>query len=253
MAPRARPAKGARSRTGRGRLVALLVALLTGPGAATAADDTAGAEPVDLGALPGRAADFARSAALTAYPDAEVTVSMVPLDPRLTLAPCASLEFTTPGSRSAGRVSIHARCHAPATWGIYLTAQVSVVLPVVTVAGPVPRDTVLRATDLTLQPADLAELRDGYLTDVDDALGLVARGALRAGAILYQRQLAAPKLVTRGDPVTLASQRGQIVVTTQAIALSDGVYGDKVDVRNPRSERVVSGWVVGPARVSTRP
>lgn len=214
---------------------------------------TTAASSVHLEQLPERAATAVRAAAERDYPGADIDVHIVPLDPRLALKPCEQLDIELPGTRSAGRVTVHARCSAPVPWGIYLTAQVDVVLPVVTVAGPVPRDTVLRASDLVLQGANLADLRDGYLTDPGAASGMVARHPLKAGAVLYQRQLTAPRMVTRGDPVTLAARRGQIVVTTQAIALSDGVYGDKVDVRNPRSERVVSAWVVGPARVATHP
>ncbi len=231
------------------RLIATLAAALCAVAASGASDGSS----VSLEQLPDRAAATVRAAARRDYPEADIDVRMVPLDPRLSLEACQQLDLQLPGSRSAGRVTVHARCSAPAAWGIYLTAQVDIVLPVVTVAGPVPRDTVLRAGDLALQPANLADLRDGYLTDPAVAEGMVARTPLRFGAVLYQRQLSAPRMVTRGDPVTLAARRGLIVVTTQAIALSDGVYGDKVDVRNPRSDRVLSAWVVGPARVSTHP
>lgn len=207
----------------------------------------------DLGDVPQRAAAYVENAATAAYPRAEITVRMVPLDPRVSLSACDTLTLDIPGERVAGRVSVLARCRAPAVWGVYLTALVDVLLPVVTLNGPVPRDTVLRRSDVTLTNANLAELRDGFLTDPDDAIGMSARNNLRADAVLYQRQLAAPKLVSRGDAVTLATRRGSVVVTTQAIALTDGVYGEQVDVRNPRSNRVVSGWVTGPGAVSLRP
>lgn len=207
----------------------------------------------DTGTLLERAAAHAHDAARQAYPTGTVAVRMVPLDPRLRLEPCADLWLEIPGERVAGRVAVHARCRAPATWGLYLTAQVDVVLPVVELARPVPRDTVLRDDDLGLAPRNLAEIRDGYLTDLDAAVGMAARSNLRAGTVLYQRHLAAPKLVTKGDAVTLAASHGHVRVTTKAIALSDGVYGEQVEVRNPRSNRVMTGWVTGPGAVSTRP
>lgn len=207
----------------------------------------------DMASLLGQAADFTRQAAQRAYPDGAVTVAMVPMDPRLRLRPCEDLAMDVPGDRVAGRVSVRVRCKAPIAWGIYLTAKVDVILPVVTVARPVPREAILRPGDLALIEANLGELRDHYLTDLDDAVGLAARNNLRADAVLYQGQLAEPKLVSRGETVTLAAQRGHIVVTTQAIALTDGVYGEQIDLRNPRSNRVVSGWVTGPATVSVHP
>lgn len=199
-----------------------------------------------------RAQDFATAAARQAYPDGDVTVRMVPLDSRLVLDPCDEVRFEATGDRIAGRVAIRARCLAPARWGLFLTALVDVVVPVVTLARPVPRDSVLQAADVDLTPRNLGELREGYLIDREDVVGMAARSNLRPDTVLYQRHLATPRLVVRGETVTVAARHGHVQVTTQAIALSDGVYGEQVEVRNPRSERVVTGWVIGPGRVSTR-
>lgn len=207
----------------------------------------------DTSALLARAGEFAENAARQAYPEGQVTVRMVPLDPRLTLAACEDLDLRIPGDRVAGRVSVHARCRAPSTWGLYLTARVDVVLPVVTLTGPVPRNSILREANLTRTETNLAGLRDGYLIDPADAVGMAARHNLRSDGVLYQHQLAAPKLVSKGDTVTLASSVGAVTVTTNAVALTDGVYGEKVDVRNPRSNRVISAWVTGAGSVSMSP
>lgn len=205
------------------------------------------------GALLAQAGAFAEDAARQAYPEGQVAVRMVPLDPRLTLDACEDLDLRIPGDRVAGRVSVHARCRAPATWGLYLTAQVDVRLPVVHLTGPVPRNSILRAADVTRSETNLAGLRDGYLTDPADAVGMAARHNLRSDGVLYQHQLAAPKLVSKGDTVTVASSVGAVTVTTRAVALTDGVYGERVDVRNPRSNRVISGWVTGAGAVSMSP
>lgn len=207
----------------------------------------------DTAALLARAGAFVEDAARQAYPEGQVSVRMVPLDPRLTLDACAELDLRIPGDRVAGRVSVHARCRAPVTWGLYLTAQVDVRLPVVTLTGPVPRNSILRDADLTRTETNLAGLRDGYLIAPADAVGMAARHNLRSDGVLYQHQLAAPKLVSKGDTVTLATSAGAVTVKTQAIALTDGVYGERVDVRNPRSNRVISGWVTGAGAVSMSP
>jgi flagella basal body P-ring formation protein FlgA len=213
----------------------------------------AGSAMADADAMLEQAAEHAASAARQAYPGAQVTVRMVPLDPRLQLAPCTALELRIPGERVAGRIAVHARCQEPQPWGLYLTAQVDVVLPVVALARPVPRDTLLRASDLVLTEHNLSDLRDGYLTDLDTAVGMEARSNLRADAVLYQRQLAAARLVSKGDSVVLEAGHGHVAVSTQAIALTDGVYGEQIEVRNPRSNRIVTGWVTGRGTVTTRP
>jgi flagella basal body P-ring formation protein FlgA len=82
---------------------------------------------------------------------------------------------------------------------------------------------------------------------------MAARTSLRADSVLYQRQLSAPQLVSRGDTVNLATTVGAVTVTTEAEALADGTYGERIEVRNPRSNRVITAWVTGAGRVSTRP
>ncbi len=196
---------------------------------------------------------LAMEKATRAYPRADVSVHVVPLDPRLRLQPCNDLTMEIPGDRVAGRITVHARCRAPANWGIYLSAQVDVVLPVVVTVRPVPRDSVIRSADLALEPRNLAELRDGHLIELADAVGMAARTGLQADRVVYQRHLAARRLVSKGDAVTLAAHHGQVMVTTRAIALADGTYGEQIELRNPRSNRTTSGWVTGPGQVSTRP
>lgn len=213
----------------------------------------AGAAGADTAALEEQARGLAMETATHAYPGARVSVTVTPLDPRLRLQRCDDLSMEIPGNRIAGRITVHARCRAPVSWGIYLSAQVDVVLPVVVTVRPVPRDSVIRAADLALESRNLAELRDGHLTDLEDAVGMAARTGLQADRVLYQRHLAPRRLVSKGDAVTLAAHHGQVVVTTRAVALADGAYGERIELRNPRSNRTTSGWVTGPGQVSTRP
>ncbi|MFW6093488.1 MAG: flagellar basal body P-ring formation chaperone FlgA [Pseudomonadota bacterium] len=207
----------------------------------------------DTAELERQARMLAREAAERAYPGGDVSVEVVPLDARLQLEACEDLTWEIPGSRVAGRVSVHARCSAPVNWGVYLTAQVDVVLPVVVTARPVPRGSVVRNADLEVERHNLGELREGFLIDPAGAGGMTARTNLRAGRVLYQRQLAARRLVSKGDSVAVAARHGQVVVTARGVALADGVYGERIEIRNPRSERTVRAWVTGPGRVSTRP
>jgi len=226
--------------------VLLLGCLLATPGPARSA-------PVQTAELLEEAQRLIAAAARAAYPDGRIAVEMLPLDPRLELAACDDLEYRLPGSRISSRQSIHVRCHGPQAWGFYATAQVRIDAPVLTLAHSVPRDAVLRADDLEVRYSDVTGLRDGYLSDAADAVGLTARHNLRAGATLHLHQLTRPKLVTRGDTVTLSASRGQVIIRTRAVALRDGSYGERIDVRNPRSERTVTAWVTGHGRVSTTP
>ncbi len=190
-------------------------------------------------------------AAREAHPNAEIDIRMLPLDNRLRLGPCEAMTSDVTGRRLHGRVSVKVRCQGPSGWGVFATAEVAVVKPVVITRGPVPRGTTLRPDDLMLVTRDISTLRPGYLVDLEDALEMTVRQGLRADAVVYARQLAAPTLVRRGDRVTISARHGAVEVSSQGIALSDGAYGTQIEVRNSNSDRTISGWVVGYGKIST--
>ncbi|MEE9211183.1 MAG: flagellar basal body P-ring formation chaperone FlgA [Phycisphaeraceae bacterium] len=96
----------------------------------------------------------------------------------------------------------------------------------------------------TFAPGDLA-LRQVYLSRddgeplaaVSDAVGQVAAALLRRSTVLYPKHVSLPRLVRRGQIITVRCIRGGVEVTTIARAEADGAAGELIKVRNERSRQ----------------
>lgn len=176
--------------------------------------------------------------------DAEITVGR--LDARLRLPRCDSpLEtFATGTGRVIGATTVGVRCTGGKPWTLYVSARVRVYGSVLVAARPLPRGSAIEGKDLRMERKDLSALRRGYLTAKDEARGKVARRTIERGAVLHSRLLEAPKLVRRGDRVTLSAKLSGVEVRMLGTALSDGASGQRVRVRSLSSDRIVEGTVV---------
>ena len=83
----------------------------------------------------------------------------------------------------------------------------------------------------------------------EEIVGREAGRRIAAGRPLRASDLRAPRLVRKGELVTLVFQRGPIELTAQGRALQDGSEGERIRAVNVDSERPVSGVVIGPRRL----
>lgn len=123
------------------------------------------------------------------------------------------------------------------------------------VAVPVPVQPIASGTVLTpdmLESIWMAEARlpPGTVRRTDRAVGLEARRRLAAGRPIAERDLTAPRLVRRGEPVTMVYRVPGLEVVGLGKALEDGTLGDPVRLLNPDSRLTVRGLVTGRRRVA---
>jgi flagella basal body P-ring formation protein FlgA len=186
---------------------------------------------------------------------AGLEIHVNPLDSRLRLANCdAKLEaFLASGSRALGNTSVGVRCPGSQPWTVYLSAQVRSFGDVLVANRFLPRGTLLTQADLSTERRDLTTLPAGYETDASRLLGKRLRRSLREQTVIPPQALEAPKLVNRGDRVTIVVNHAGMQVTANGTALQDGVQGEYVRVRNQTSERIIEGEVVDARRVQINP
>ncbi len=174
------------------------------------------------------------------------TVRLGQLDSRLRLTACRSaLEaFLPPGGRVMGNTTVGVSCPDEGGWTIYVSARVDVFGPVLIARQPLPRGTPIGDSDLELVERNLANLPHGYYTDSQAVTDMLAKRTIAATTVITPHMLQAPKLVKRGQRVTLIAESGAMSIRSVGKALSDGKAGDTVSVRAEGSRRVVDGVVV---------
>lgn len=183
-------------------------------------------------------------------PDSRLNVTVNPINRTLSLTPCnhplnVELPFAS-GERVTAKVS----CQSPRQWSLFVTARVQQFIDVVTARRPIPRNSTIQASALTLSERDVTRLRGDYFTRLQDVAGQTARTPIDNAEVISPRALEATLAVKRGDQVNLVVQKGGLIIRTKGIALEDGHLNEQIDVRNLRSGRELRGRVTAPGTVS---
>ena len=220
------------------RLIPGAIVLAVTPGVAAASDYQAHASILDT------AREFV-TARIDAIDVAQAEVDVGQLDSRLHLRQCSKpLEaFLPTGSRELGRFTVGVKCTDANPWSLYVPVTVSVYKPIVVAADTLARGTVLGAADLRLERTDVAALQRDYFEDISTTSGMKLKRRIAAGEPLTASMVEHPRLIERGQQVTILATSAGMVVRTAGKALDHGAVGDRIGVINLSSEKKLEGVV----------
>ncbi|MEP5765398.1 MAG: flagellar basal body P-ring formation chaperone FlgA [Halieaceae bacterium] len=172
------------------------------------------------------------------------------LDTRLSLAECGHKlqTFSAPG-KGAGRSTVGVRCTSPTPWTIYVPVTVNASVQTVSLRQAMPRGSVLSDSDLQLVMEPARSIRGEYIGSIAAASGKQLRRDTRAAKPLYLNMLTDPNAIERGQSTLLLSSSNNIVVKMNGTALSNGVAGETIKVRNTTSGKTVEGVVMADGSV----
>lgn len=183
----------------------------------------------------------------------ENEVSLVPLDNRLNLPQCAEpLEaFTTNATIKAGRTTIGVRCNnAEKKWSIFTSAIIKTYQMVVVLSQPIQRGEIITRQQLAIEKRDVSNLREDFVTQIEQAENKLVTRQLDTGTILRLNNLAEPKLIKRGDKVVISTTKSEFSIKMSGIAMMDGTKGQRIQVKNQNSGRIINATVVEPGLVA---
>ncbi|RKZ88484.1 MAG: flagella basal body P-ring formation protein FlgA [Gammaproteobacteria bacterium] len=178
-------------------------------------------------------------------------IVMEPLDKRLRLEECAGEldAFSNSHNNGLGNRTIGIKCHTPVAWTVYVPIKVKVFLPVVVAARPLAAKQIITKADLRIQQHDISTIRQGYLKNTDQAVGQQLKYSVAQGIVLNPKSLVIQKMVRRGEQITLIAKAGGMEVRMSGTALSDATHGQRIQVKNVSSKRIVEGIVDAPGIV----
>lgn len=218
-----------------GSILALALAALV---AQTVAAQPAG--PIqDPAAIRQAAQEFLLAQVSGSVNDTKVSVGQI--DNRLNLPACSSMApFLPGGSKPWGKVTVGVRCAAPATWTIYMSAQVQVTGDYYVAAAALAPGQTLSELDLVKVHGDLASLPVSAVTSPAQAIGHTTSAALASGTILRTEQLRSVPVVQQGQSVRVVSSGPGFQVATDAQALNNASEGQIVKAKTTGGQ-VLSG------------
>ncbi len=183
--------------------------------------------------------------------DISVKVSVRKIDPRLKLKQCDKpLAFELQGQTIKRNNTVKVSCPSDiAPWSIFSMSTITQEMYVVSAATELPRHHIITKEDLMPLKQDIHKLRGGYATKEKLLIGQQLRRPARAGSVIYQNQLQLPKIIKKGDKVTIVTNRGGLSVIHQGIAMGNASKGERIQVKNNRSSRIIQANVISSGRV----
>jgi flagellar basal body P-ring formation protein FlgA len=109
---------------------------------------------------------------------------------------------------------------------------------------------VVRASDLVLARRPKSEAASNVIRETEQAVGMVAKRALRAGQVIRQSDFARQELVARNEAVTISYEVPGVTLSIRGQALEPGGQGDLINVLNVQSKKTLQATVTGRGRVS---
>lgn len=181
----------------------------------------------------------------------KISIEVEDIDRRIALPACSPLEaFLPSGASLMGKTSIGVRCSSKPGWSIFVQATIKVNADILVANRPLPQNTVLSASDFSLQSGELGQ--PGILTDPAQAVGKTLKFAIGAGQILRQDMLRAPFVVLQGRTTDVRVRSESFTIRASGQALNNGAAGENVQVRMP-SGQVVSGMAAADGSVDVQP
>jgi flagella basal body P-ring formation protein FlgA len=174
-----------------------------------------------------------------------IDVEVGPLDPRLRLHACDQplQAFYPPGGRRQGNTTVGVRCPGTTPWSLYVPVRVRVVRPVLVAARNLPAGTRLSPADLSSEPRDISRIRGDFYQEPEQLAGQELAQAVSAGQILASSLVRIPKLVERGQRVSLLAGKNGFQVQMLGTAMDAGGAGERIRVKSLESRRVVEGVI----------
>lgn len=142
-------------------------------------------------------------------------------------------------------------CLLPASAAAAISAPQTTAVSVL--SRPLGRGDIIREADLETLEYKGSNANQAFITDHGDLLGMSLKRAMRAGVPLRESDIMVPKIVAKGDIVTMAFEVPGISLSTRGKSLDDGALGARVRVINTQTNRTVEASVSAPGYVLVSP
>ena len=175
------------------------------------------------------------------------------LDARLRLVPCNKpLEaFTPDGSKMKGRTTIGVRCRGSQPWSIHVPATIAIYENVAVTTGTFMRGHIMEASDIRLEQRNVKQISGKhFIKDMDRIVGKVLKRPISGDKVIQASYLEMPTLVHRGQTITILAVTNGLVVRMNGKSMMDGAMGDLIQVKNPKSKKIINGTVTAAGVVS---
>ena len=134
-----------------------------------------------------------------------------------------------------------------------VAARPGATVEVLTYARSLAAGDIIQPADVVWSTVQAHQAPAGAPQDADQVVGLSAKRALRAGAVVTSRDLASPQVIARNDMVEVAYVVGGVELTVTGKATRNASAGEPLPVLNVQSGRTIDAVAIGPGRAVAGP
>lgn len=170
-------------------------------------------------------------------PDAVLMQSDTPLDAEISF-----LEHDPRTQRFEATLSVYDSAHQLIKTH-NLTGRYNPMVEVPVLSRRIAAGELITAEAITHAPMPANRLRDTSILDEASLVGMSARRGLREGVPIAVHEIENPRIIKRGENVSLHYRSANLEIQTVAEALEDAALGDIISLRNQTSGHVVRATV----------
>lgn len=130
-----------------------------------------------------------------------------------------------------------------------IAGRVNYIIEVPVLRETIRHGTVIGKRDIDTITMDRRDIQPDMALHADDMIGLTPRRVVLAGKPITMKEVEAPRIVERGDTVTMIFQEGPLRLTAKGRAMENGAKGDYIRVVNDNSNRTIQGMVTGEKQI----
>ena len=105
---------------------------------------------------------------------------------------------------------------------------------------------VIRARDIGWRSVRTNRSTYNTINSLDELIGQSARRPLIAGRLIKRTDVMARRLVAKGAFVTVHFRSKTMSLSYRGVAMENGARDDVIQIRNPRSKKIIEGKIIGP-------
>ena len=183
-----------------------------------------------------------------------ITAHINNIDHRLKLKKCPNkLDIKTiRGELRAGRNTLNVSCVSNTPWRIFLTSHIRVFKQAYVANKALIKGTIVKRNDLVLKKIDITSLHKRFLSNKGQIIDRAVKRTIASGGLFTINNLTNQTLIKRGDKVTILASKNGFEISMDGIAMASGSEGERINVKNIRTKRVIQGIVDNKSIVRVR-
>lgn len=171
----------------------------------------------------------------------KLNIKAIPINKRIQLDSCSKpLQASIVGNKIKSKTAVKVSCEGAKRWDIYVRVNVKVMVPLIIASRPLSKGEMLSSDNIELVYKDKSQIRGSVFTNTESLDGVRLKRNVSRNKNIRSKDIC---YVCKGDKVTITANKNGLVIKASGIALTDGIIGSTVRVRNTRTERIVVGTV----------